>query len=96
MMYNPSHPGKLIYEEVIKHLGFSVKEAADRLGVSRSIFSRVINCKNEVSPNLAVRLEMAGVGTADLWLSMQANYDKAQIKKHSTPPVRALNDVVAA
>jgi len=96
MMYNPPHPGELIREEIINYLGFSVKEAAERLGVSRTVFSRVINCKSEVSPNLAVRLEMAGVGTAELWLGMQANYDKAQISKQPTPPVRALNDAIAA
>ncbi len=33
MMKNPSHPGELLREDVIKELGLSVNEAAERLGI---------------------------------------------------------------
>ncbi len=38
MMKNPPHPGELLYEDVIKELGLSVNEAAERLGMSRVAF----------------------------------------------------------
>ena len=90
MMKNPPHPGELLREDVIAELGLTVTEAAERLGMSRVAFSRVLNGKAGVSPDLAIRLEQAGVSTARAWLAMQANYDLAQAMKHPQPPVRAL------
>ena len=75
MMKNPPHPGVVLGEDVLGELGLTVVEAAARLGVSRVTLSRVIHGHAGVSPNLAVRLERAGVGTARAWLAMQTNYD---------------------
>lgn len=43
MMQNPLHPGSILGEEVLGELGFTVAEAAARLGVSRVTLSRVIH-----------------------------------------------------
>lgn len=64
MMMNPPHPGELLREDVIAELGLTVKETADRLGMSRVALSRVLNGRAAISPDLALRLEMAGVSTA--------------------------------
>lgn len=77
-MKHPPHPGVIISEDVLAELGLSVVEASARLGVSRVTLSRVIHGHAGVSPNLAVRLERAGAGTARAWLAMQANYDLAR------------------
>lgn len=90
MMMNPPHPGELLREDVIIALGLSVTEAADRLGMSRVALSRVLNGRASVSPDLALRLEMAGASTAHVWLSMQVNYDLAQARRRPQPPIRAL------
>lgn len=90
MMMNPPHPGELLREDVIKDLGLSVTETAERLGMSRVALSRVLNGKAAISPDLALRLEMAGVSTAKAWLGMQVNYDLAQARLHKQPLVRAL------
>lgn len=87
---NPPHPGELLREDVIAELGLSVTEAAARLSISRVALSRVLNCHAAVSPNLALRLEMAGVGTARAWLALQLNYDLAQARRHKQPPVSTL------
>ncbi|PIE20789.1 MAG: addiction module antidote protein, HigA family [Neptuniibacter caesariensis] len=89
-MMNPPHPGELLREDVITALGLSVTETADRLGMSRVALSRVLNGRAAVSPDLALRLEMAGVSTARAWLAMQVNYDLAQAKLNPQPPIRAL------
>lgn len=90
MMKNPPHPGELLREDVIAELALSVTEAAQRLGMSRVAFSRVVNGNAAVSPDLAIRLERAGVGTARSWLAMQTNYDLAQALKHPQPAVTRL------
>ncbi len=89
-MKNPPHPGEILGEDVIGELGLTVAEAAARLGVSRVTLSRVIHGHSGVSPNLAVRLERAGVGTARAWLAMQTSYDLArelEEKSHEVQPL---------
>lgn len=89
-MKNPPHPGELLREDVIVELGLTVTETAERLSISRVALSRVVNCKAAISPELAIRLESAGVSTARAWLAMQANYDLAQAMKRPQPSVKSL------
>ena len=79
-MKNPPHPGDLLKDNV-NELGLSVAEAAKGLGVTRQQLYNVINGKSAITPEMAVRLEKALGGTADLWLRMQVNYDLAQVRR---------------
>ena len=92
MMKNPAHPGELLREDVIVPLGLSVTEAAARLSLSRVALSRVLNGRAGISPDLAIRLEKAGVSTARFWITLQANYDLARASEHEQPPVRLLEE----
>ncbi|HLY58927.1 MAG TPA: HigA family addiction module antitoxin [Stellaceae bacterium] len=96
MMKDPPHPGALLREDVLMPLGLSVTEAAARLSLSRVALSRVLNGRAGISPDLAVRLEKAGVSTARFWIALQANFDLAAALRHSQPPVRALKDAATA
>ena len=60
-MKNHPHPGELLREDVLVPLGIEVTDAAQRLGIARSTLSRIINGKAGISPDLAIRLERAGV-----------------------------------
>ncbi|MDR0779608.1 MAG: HigA family addiction module antidote protein [Pseudomonadales bacterium] len=92
-MKNPTHPGDVLREDVIAALGLTVTDAAERLHMSRTALSRVLNCRAALSPDLALRLEQAQVGTADMWLTLQLNYDLAQARQSPQPAVRALGAV---
>ncbi|WP_411733399.1 HigA family addiction module antitoxin [Paeniglutamicibacter sp.] len=90
MMKNPPHPGGIIREDVFAELGLTVSDAALRLGVARVTLSRVVNGRAGISPNLAVRLELAGTGTARGWLATQVNHDLAREqdgKAHDVKPL---------
>ena len=95
-MKHPPHPGLLLREDVLAPLGLQVKQAAEHLGMSRVALSRVLNGRAGISPDLAIRLEKAGVSTARFWMALQANYDLAQALKHKQPPVKALQPKQAA
>jgi len=71
-----------------------VSEAAQRLGVSRVTLSRVINEHASISPNLARRLELAGIGTARLWLDMQTAKNLADEMAREQPVVQRLDKAV--
>lgn len=92
-MKTPVHPGEILREDVLGDLGLGVSEAASRLGISRVALSRVLHGHARISPNLAVRLEEAGVGTARAWLAMQSAYDLAAERAVGAPKVRRLSDV---
>ena len=89
-MHNPPHPGIFLNETVIKPLAIGVTETAQRLGMSRTALSRVLNGKAGISPDLAVRLERAGQSTARFWVNLQANYDLWRAMNRRQPEVSLL------
>ena len=92
-MKNPVPPGEILREDVLGELGLSVGDAATRLGISRVALSRVLHGHARLSPNLAVRLEEAGVGTARAWLAMQTAHDLASERAAGLPKVQRLDTV---
>lgn len=90
MMHNPTHPGQILREDVIEELGLTVTDAAQRLGIARVTLSRVLNTHAAISPDLAVRLELAGVSTARSWLALQSAFDLAQARKADHAGVQLL------
>jgi addiction module HigA family antidote len=80
-MFDPPHPGETIREDCLKPLGLTVTEAAKGLGVSRQSLSELLNGRNGVSAEMAVRLEMAGWSTAESWLRNQQSYDLWRAKQ---------------
>lgn len=90
MMNNHPHPGELLREDVLEALGLTVTEAAARLGMTRPNLSRVLNGRAGISPDLALRLEMAGVSTARFWMNLQTNYELAEAGKRPQPDIKLL------
>lgn len=90
MMKNPPHPGLMLRSDVLDPLGLGVTQAAQKLGMSRVALSRVVNGRAGISPELAIRLEQAGVSTARFWINLQANYDLAQARTKKLPHVERL------
>ena len=90
MMKNHPHPGELLREDVLLPLGLQVTEAAERLGMSRTALSRVLNGHAGISPDLAIRLERAGVSTARFWMTLQLNYELSRAEQRTQPRVRRL------
>ena len=79
---NPPHPGRHIRHGCMEavegvYQGVSVREAAQKLGVSRSTRSQVLNGNAAISVSLALKLEAAGWGKADVWMRRQTRYDLA-------------------
>lgn len=82
-MKNPPHPGRTITNTCLKPLELSVTAAAAHLGVARHTLSRVLNGQAGISPEMAIRLEMAGWSDAETWTRLQANYELAQARQQA-------------
>ena len=67
----PTHPGEVLLEDVIKPLGLTITEAAKDLGISRKMLSEIVNGKNRISPELAVRIAKATNTSPESCLAMQ-------------------------
>ena len=76
-MYDPPHPGEIV-RDAVEAEGWTVSEAAVRLGVTRNTLSRLLNSKAGVSPRMALALERIGWSDAEHWVRMQGAYDLAQ------------------
>jgi addiction module HigA family antidote len=82
-MFNPPHPGEIIREDCLAPLGLSVTAAAKWLGVSRQSLSELLNGRNGVSAELAIRLEKAGWSRAETWLGVQTANGLWQARQHA-------------
>lgn len=81
-MFNPAHPGEIIKDLVIESLGLTITDVAKHLDVSRKTLSKVLNARGSVTPEMAVRLELAfGKPSADHWLRLQNAYDLWQTRQ---------------
>jgi antitoxin HigA-1 len=75
-MHNPAHPGEILKELVLDPLGLTLTQVAENLDISRKTLSKVINGRGAITPEMAVRLEMAfAEPSADHWLKLQNAYD---------------------
>lgn len=92
-MYNPCHPGDILWEEYLKPLKISITDFARQIGISRKVLSDVINEKAGISPVMSLRLSKALNKSPQFWLSMQMNYDLFQVQKKSKKAIRAVRSV---
>ena len=90
MIHQHPHPGEYLKDMVFAPLGINTTDAAERLSMSRPALSRVLNGHAGISPDLALRLEMAGVSTARFWVNLQANYDLWKAMQHKQPRVQKI------
>ena len=80
-MHNPAHPGALVREDVLKEMGITVTRAAELLGVNRSNLSQFLNERQDVTPELALKLEACFGLEPTMLLRMQMNHNLAKARK---------------
>ncbi|WP_301752441.1 HigA family addiction module antitoxin [uncultured Muribaculum sp.] len=88
--FEPTHPGKLIRDELEeRHL--TQAKLAEQIGVSPSLLNEVVNCKRGVNTELALLLEAALGISANMFLQLQADYNMQIAKSDSTFMSRLAN-----
>ena len=80
-MKNPPHPGLSVRFDCIEPLKLTITDAAKALGVTRQALNNLVNGKSGISPEMAIRLDKAFGGGAEIWLGLQLDYDLAQARK---------------
>lgn len=79
--HNPPHPGEVLSGLWMEPLGLTVTALAETLGVSRKTVSKIVNGSGAVTPEMAMRLELALGASAQSWLGHQAAFDLWQLQQ---------------
>lgn len=82
MIHKPLHPGPAVLEGCIEPLGLNISEAARKLGISRHRLSKIVRSKSRITPDMAIRIEKAFGGGAEMWYRVQSDYDLAQVRSN--------------
>lgn len=72
------HPGEFVRDE-LEARGWDVKELAKRMSVHDmpvEIAQSLIDCKQDVTPNIAFGLRRAFGTSADFWMNVQKAFDE--------------------
>ena len=79
--HKPLHPGEFIRRVYLEPYGLGSNQVARGLKVSPSTFNRLLNCKSDVSPDMALRLSKVLGRSPESWLLMQDNYDLYKVSQ---------------
>ncbi len=75
MTRRPVHPGQYIREEFLEPYGITQADFAKALQLHRVTVSKILNGRQSVSPDVALRLSQCLETSPEVWLNMQIKYD---------------------
>ena len=91
MIHKPLHPGVIIKDILIDNTNLTISEAANRLGVTRTTLSRLLNQHAGVSPEMALRLSKLLNTSIDIWVNLQSQYD---IWNVTHQPISGIDNII--
>jgi addiction module HigA family antidote len=80
----PTHPGEVLFEDVLKPLNISVPDAAENLGVNKKTVYELISGKTSLSPVMAYRIAKATNTSPESWMNMQMKLDLWKVSNNSS------------
>lgn len=76
------HPGVWLRQEIVEPAGLNVTELADRFNEARQSMSKLLNGRQGLSADMAIRFEKAFGLRADTLMRMQAAHELAEARAH--------------
>ena len=73
----PAHPGEILREDILPSLALSKTAVAEALGISRQTLYDILNEKQPVTAEMAVRFGKLFGNGARLWVNLQRSHDLA-------------------
>jgi addiction module HigA family antidote len=78
------HPGVWLREEIVEPFGLNVTELANHLDVARQSMSKLLNGRQGLSADMAIRFEKAFGLSAETLMRMQASHELAEARAHES------------
>lgn len=69
------HPGNYL-QDIIEDMEITQEEFAVRLGTTAKTISKIVNGEANLSKDIALKLSNMFGTSVDVWLNLQASYDK--------------------
>jgi len=69
------HPGEILREDILPEIKMSESKLAEHLNISRMTVNRLVNERQAVTPDMALRLSRLFGNSPDFWLNLQNAYD---------------------
>ena len=76
---NHTHPSEILKDFLFDDYGLTIEQAAEMLDMPLKTLSNFLKGKTKMSLDLARRLDLAGISSAQFWLAFQANYDMVKL-----------------
>ncbi|EKK3986655.1 HigA family addiction module antidote protein [Cronobacter sakazakii] len=92
-LFDPVHPGEFIREMYMEPFEISAADLSERLHVSPSTLSRVLNGKADLSVEMALKLSRVLGRSAESWINMQTQYSLNASRK-SANLIKELDNLV--
>lgn len=92
-LHDPVHPGEFIREMFMEPFEIPAAELADKLEVSQSTLSRLINGKSDLSYEMALRLSRVIGRSAESWVNMQAQFSLSKNRKDLDNELKKLHPI---
>jgi len=92
----PVHPGTMLAKEILPYVDLPRAEVARRLGISRTLFYRILARKTAVTPAVALRLGRLFGTSAEMWLGLQRDYDLVVEAERLSSELQAITPLKAA
>jgi len=73
----PVHPGEILREDILPALSMSMTAVANALGISRQTLYGILNRKQPVTAEMAVRFGKLFGNGARFWANLQCSHDLA-------------------
>lgn len=73
----PTHPGEILKQDILPAISQSKTEVAETLGISRQVLYDILNERQSVTAEMAVRFGKLFGNGARFWINLQRNYDLA-------------------
>ena len=77
----PAHPGEILREDILPSLSMSKTALAASLGISRQTLYDILNERQPVTAEMAVRFGKLFGNGARFWVNLQRNHDLATAER---------------
>src|SRR5450631_2722842 len=96
----PVHPGDILRNDFLEPLGLTAYRLAKELGVSRPTITQLVARRRNVTAEMALRLARYFATSAQVWQSLQAQYDLevatskiGEVVKQKIRPRKSMNSL---
>jgi addiction module HigA family antidote len=86
---DPIPPGEILLEEFLRPLGISQNQLAREIDVPVSRVAAIIKGGRAITADTALRLGQYFGTSAEMWLSLQSQYDLRVVQRTTWPKIRA-------